>query len=111
MNLGKTRIMVSGDITKDSMSKCDVNACGVCSLRVKADSVLYLQCGKCIHSRCTRVKRVTPKFTRSFTCRNVKGILERQWSRRKSYGMKWKLYGISHILVTGLVSMDDVRLL
>ena len=39
VNLGKTKVMVSGSITKDGMSLCKVDPCGVCSLRVKANSV------------------------------------------------------------------------
>ena len=42
----KTKVMVSGGITKNRMSKSKVDPCGVCSLRVKANSVLCLQCGK-----------------------------------------------------------------
>ena len=37
--LGKTMVMVRGGITKDGMSKIKVDPCGVCSLRVKANSV------------------------------------------------------------------------
>ena len=81
VNLGKTKVMVSGGITKDGMSKSKVDPCGVCSMRVKVNIVLCLQCGKWIHTRCAGVKSVTPKFLRNFTCRNVKGILERQCSR------------------------------
>ena len=44
--LGKTKVMVSGGITKDGMSKSKVDPCGVCSLRAKANSVLCVQCGK-----------------------------------------------------------------
>ena len=60
-NLGKTKVMVCGGITKDGKSKSKVDPCGVCSLRVKANSVLYLQCGKWIHGRCAGMKKVTPK--------------------------------------------------
>ena len=62
VNLGKTKVMVSGGITKNGMSKSKVDPCGVCSLKVKTNSVLCLQCCKWIHSRCAGVKRVTPKF-------------------------------------------------
>ena len=41
--------MVSGSITKDGLSKSKVDPCGVCSLKVMANSVLCVQCGKCIH--------------------------------------------------------------
>ena len=47
--------------------------CGVCSWRVKANSFLCLKCSKWIHSRCAGVKRVTPKFSRNFTCRKCEG--------------------------------------
>ena len=58
-NLGKA----SGGITKDGLSKSKVDPCGVCSLRVKANSVLCLLCGKWIQCRCDGVKIVTPKFS------------------------------------------------
>ena len=45
VHLGKTKVMVSGGITKDDMSKSKVDLCGVSSLRVKANTVLCLQCG------------------------------------------------------------------
>ena len=61
-NLGKTKVMVCGSITKDGISKSKVDLCGVYSLRVKVYSVLCLQCGKWIHSRCPGMKRLTPKF-------------------------------------------------
>ena len=63
VNLGKTKVMVSGGITKNGMSKRKVFLCGVCSLRAKANSVLCLQCGKWIHSRCSGMK--TPKLSRN----------------------------------------------
>ena len=63
--------MVSGGITKDDMSKS--NTCGVCSLRVKANSVLCVQCGKWIHGRCVGVKMVTTKSSRNLTCRKCEG--------------------------------------
>ena len=69
----KTKVMVSGGITEDGMSKSKVDQCWVCSMRVKANSVLYLQCGKLIHSRCAGVKMVTPRFSRNFTCRKYAG--------------------------------------
>ena len=45
----------------------------VCSLTVKANSVLCVQCGRCIHGGCDRVKRVIPKFAMNFTCRKCEG--------------------------------------
>ena len=69
VNLGKLRIMVSGGITKDGMSKGKVDPCRVCSLSVKTNSALCVQCGKWNHGICVRVKRVTPIFSRNSTCR------------------------------------------
>ena len=63
VNLGKTKVMVSGGITKDGMSKSKVDPCRVYSRRAKANSVLCAQCGKGIHSRCAGVNRVTPKYS------------------------------------------------
>ena len=40
VNLEKTKVTVSGGITKDGMSKSKVDPCGVCILRVKANSVI-----------------------------------------------------------------------
>ena len=68
VNLGKTKVMVSGGITKDGMSKGKVDPCMICSLRVNADLVFCVQCGKWIHGRSTRVKRVTAKFSGNFLC-------------------------------------------
>ena len=73
VNLGKIKVMVSSGITKDGMSKSKVDLCGVCSLKVKASSVLCFQCDHWIHGRCARVKRVTPKFFGNFTCRKCVG--------------------------------------
>ena len=47
--VGKTKVMVCSSITKDSMSKSKVDPCGVCSLRIKANLVLCVQCGMWIH--------------------------------------------------------------
>ena len=62
VNFGKTKVIVSGSITKDGMSKRKVVPCGVSSLTVKVNSVLHPQCGKWIHGTCAGVKKVTPKF-------------------------------------------------
>ena len=83
--------MVSGGITKDILSKGKVDPCWVCQLRVKASSVLCVQCGSWIHGRCARVKRVTPEFSRNFTCRKCEGNIGVLWSRKKRYVMKLKL--------------------
>ena len=46
VNLGKSKVTVCSGITKDGMSKSKVDPCGICSLRVKANSVLCVHCGK-----------------------------------------------------------------
>ena len=53
---------ICGGITKNSMYKSNVYPCGVCSLRVKANSVLCVKCVKWIHGICAGMKRVTPKL-------------------------------------------------
>ena len=63
VNLGKTKVMVCGGITKDCNK---IGSCGVCSLREKANSVLCVQCGNWIHGRCARMKSVTSKFLENF---------------------------------------------
>ena len=40
VNLWKTKVMVSISITQDGLPKSKVDTCSVCSLRVKANSVL-----------------------------------------------------------------------
>ena len=72
-NLGKTKVMVYGGITKDGMLKSRVDPFRVCSLKVKANSVLCLPCGMCIHCRCAGVNRLTPMFSRDFSCRKCYG--------------------------------------
>ena len=73
VNLGKTKVMFSGGITQDRMSKSKVDPFGVCCLRVKAKSVLCLQCCKWIHDTCARMKRETQKFQRNFECGKCEG--------------------------------------
>ena len=53
------------------MSKVD--PCGVCGLRVRANSVLCTVCGKWIHGRCAGVKRVTGKLASDFVCKGCDG--------------------------------------
>ena len=62
VNLGKSKVMVSGIITKDGMSKSKVGPCVVCSLRVMANSFLCVQCGNWIDSTYVRMKQMTPNF-------------------------------------------------
>ena len=49
VNLGKTKLMVSGIDEETFDSKID--SCGVCRTRVLPDSVLCAACGKWVHAR------------------------------------------------------------
>ena len=69
VSLGKTKVMVTGGITNDDISKIKVVPCGVWSLRVNSNSMLCAQCGKWINSRCAGVKSVTQKLSRNLACR------------------------------------------
>ena len=71
VNLGITKVMVSGSITKNGLSKSRIDQCVVCSMRVKANFVLCVQFCKWIHGRCAGVR--APKFSRNFTCRISEG--------------------------------------
>ena len=62
VNLWKTKAIVRGNITMDGLPKSKVDPCGVCSLRIKDNSVLCAHCGKWFHCRCAGVKKVTPKI-------------------------------------------------
>jgi len=37
-----------------------IDPSGICGKRVMANSLLCTKCGKWIHEKCTRMKRVTP---------------------------------------------------
>ena len=52
VNFWKTKVMVSSHISKDGLSNSKIDPCGIRSVRVKANSVLHVQCGKWILSRC-----------------------------------------------------------
>ena len=61
--------MISDGITVSSMSRRKVDPFGLCSLRVKANSVLCLQCGEWNHGRCAWVRGVTQRLSGNFACR------------------------------------------
>ena len=82
--------MVSSGITQDGMSESKVDPCVVCSLRVKANSVLCVQCGRWIHGKRPGVKNDIPKFSRNFTCRKCEGNIGEALEQKISYVMKCK---------------------
>ena len=45
---------------------------GICGKRVMVNSVLCVKCGKWIHGKCAKVKRVTPRLGRDFVCGRCK---------------------------------------
>ena len=57
VNLEKTKVVVSAGVTKDGLSNSKVDLCEARIMRVKAISVLCVQCGKCVHGRFVRMKR------------------------------------------------------
>ena len=70
VNLGKTKVVASGAEGEVAVSKVD--PCGICGKRVMANSVLCVKCGKWIHGRCPKVKRVTSRLGRDFVCGRCK---------------------------------------
>ena len=70
MNLGKTKVVASGAQCEVSVSKVD--PCGICGKQVMENSVLRVKCGKWIHGRCAKVKRVSPRLGRNFVCGRCK---------------------------------------
>ena len=68
VNLGKTKLMVSGMEEEAFYSKSD--PCGVCGTRVMSNSVLCTACGKWVHARCTDKKKVSVYVKKNFV-RNV----------------------------------------
>ena len=65
--------------------KSKVYPCEVGCLGVKANSVLSVQCGRWIHGRCARVKRVTQKFSRNLTCRKCERNIGEAVERKKKF--------------------------
>ena len=57
-NLKKTKGMVSD--LKDELLKCIVDPCAKRGKRVMAYLVMRTKCGKWVHGRCAKTKKVTP---------------------------------------------------
>ena len=72
MNVGKTKIMVSGTEGKIVLSKID--PCGICGKRVGSNAVCCTQCTKWIHGRCTKMKKVTCSSARHIVCRRCEDV-------------------------------------
>ena len=63
VNLGKTMVMVCSGITKDDLSKSNVDPCGVYSLKVKANSLVCVPSDGWIRNGCAGGKRVIADFS------------------------------------------------
>ena len=90
VNLGKAKVMVIGGIAKVNLSKSDVNPCGLCSLRVKASSILCIKCVKLIHGICAVLKKVNVKFSRNLVYRKYVGNVLEAVQQEESFVMKWR---------------------
>ena len=66
VNLGKTKMMISGSEGEINVSKID--PCGLCGKRVMANSLSCTKCMKWIHGRCAKMRRVTPSLAKHFVC-------------------------------------------
>ena len=74
VNIGKTKMMVSD--SEGEVLKSKIDPCGVCGNRVMSNYVLCKQCGKWIHGRCAKMKRVTTSLAKGFVCVMCRNIAE-----------------------------------
>ena len=74
VNLGKTKLMVSGIEEEAFDSKID--PCGVCGTRVMSNSVLCTACGKWVHARCTNKKKVAVYLNINFVCKKCRSMVK-----------------------------------
>ena len=72
VNVGKTKMMVSG--TEGEITSSKIDSCGVCGKRVGSNAVCCTQCMKWIHERCTKIKKVTCSSARDFVCRRYTDV-------------------------------------
>ena len=56
MNLGKTKVMASGEQIKEPVKHCD-HPCGVCVKSVGGSSIQCTRCEKWVHRRCMGEKK------------------------------------------------------
>ena len=72
MNVGKTKMMVSG--TEGEITSSKIDPCGVCGKKVGSNAVCRTQCMKWIHGRCIKMKKVTCNSARDFVCRRCTDV-------------------------------------
>ena len=78
MNLKKTKVMLSG--SKGEVLKSKLDPCAKCGKRVIINSVRCSKCGKWVHGRSAKMKRVTSTLAKGFVCElcidTMEGIVE-----------------------------------
>ena len=66
INLKKTKVLVSD--LKEEILKGKVDPRAKCGKRAMKNSVLCTKCGKWVHGRCAKMKKVTSTLAKSFVC-------------------------------------------
>ena len=78
MNLKKTKVI--GNSAKGEVPKSKFDPCAKCGKRVMANSVMCTKCGKWVHGRRAKMKKVTSTRAKGFVCRlcvdTKEGIVE-----------------------------------
>ena len=74
VNLGKTKLMVSG--MEEEAFDSRVDPCGVCGTRVKSNSVQCTACGKWVHTSCTDKKKVSVYVNKNFVCKKCRSVVK-----------------------------------
>ena len=78
VNLKKTKVLVSG--LKAEVLKSKIDPCAQCGKGGMENLMKRTKCGKWVHGRCVKIKRVTSTPTKSFVCElcvdTKKGIVE-----------------------------------
>ena len=72
VNVGKTKMMVSG--TEGEIRSSKIDPCGICGNRVRSNAVCCTQCMKWIYERCSKMKKVTCTSARHFVCRRCTDV-------------------------------------
>ena len=89
VNLGKTKLMVSGMEEETFDSKID--PCGMCGTKVMPNSVLCTACGKWVQTNCTNKKRAAVYLNKNFVCRKCRSVAKNFEDQMKNCVMVWKL--------------------
>ena len=74
VNLGKTKLMVSGMEEETFDSKID--PCGMCETRAMSNLVLCKVCGKWVQARCMDKKKVAVYLNKNFVCKKCRSMVK-----------------------------------